>query len=164
MVSNTWIKKIISDVDMPDAPAPAPVVVHALQHIKVKELELFSNKPEQLQPFIMQLRLYFRFNQDPFHKNCDKVLFATLYMREGAYEWVTGRLENYLKYPQCRDQRDDETNEIFDSFGRFEGKLIRVFGDIDHDRTVERQIRNFKQTRSASDYMAEFIRLTAILQ
>ena len=46
-----------------------------------------------------QLRLYFGFNPDPFREDCDKVLFATSYMREGAYEWVAGRLEDYLKYP-----------------------------------------------------------------
>ena len=91
----------MSDVDVPDA--SALVVVHAPWHIKVKEPELFSGKTGQLRPFLTQLRLYFGFNLDPFCEDYDKVLFATSYMREGAYEWVAGRLENYLKHPRRRD-------------------------------------------------------------
>ena len=154
----------ISNVEVPNAPALTPVVVHAPWHIKVKEPKLFSGKPGQLRPFMTQLRLYFGFNLNPFREDCDKILFVTSYMREGAYEWVAGRLEDYLKYLRQRNRRDNGTNEIFNSFGQFEDKLTEVFGDIDRDRTAERQIGNLKQTRSASDYGAEFMRLVAILQ
>ena len=45
-------------------------------------------------------------------------------------------------------------------FDGFEDRINRVFGDIDQNRTAERNIQNLKQTGSATSYTAVFQQYT----
>jgi hypothetical protein len=66
-----------------------------------------------------------------FGQEEQKVLWACSYLELNAYDWVTTRLKDYLK--NNHPNREDETNEIFDSHEGFVNQLTRMFGNIDED-------------------------------
>jgi Retrotransposon gag protein/Zinc knuckle len=139
-------------------PPQPPIVIQQPTHVRVKEPELFKGQPGQLEPFIAQLRLYFGFNTERLTTDQDKVVFATSYFRDKAYDWVAARLKDYLRNPgdAGHELREDETNEIFENFNNFERRLTEVFGKVDKARTAVRQIMKLRQTTSAAAYAAEF--------
>ena len=49
---------------------------------------------------------------------------------------------------------------MFRSFSKFHNAINLVFGDVDEQRTAEREIRRLKQTKSAADYTAQFKRIS----
>ena len=50
---------------------------------------------------------------------------------------------------------------MFASFNRFKSEIRMVFGDINRERTAERELMQLRQTKSAADYTAHFTRLSA---
>jgi hypothetical protein len=66
-------------------------------------------------------------------------------------------MREYMEKPE--EVWDDKTTKIFNSYERFTRELIAVFGEVDEERTAEREIRQLRQTGPASKYTAEFQRI-----
>src|SRR5436309_12824419 len=97
---------------VPPAYAPPMQAVVMPQPVKVHLPDLFDGSRQQLSAFFSQLALYFEFHTNQFSPNQPekKILFATMLMRESAYEWFEGYLDDYLKSPNDPTQHEDETN------------------------------------------------------
>ncbi|OAQ63783.1 pol protein [Purpureocillium lilacinum] len=72
-----------------------------------------------------------------------------------AFEWWEPTLRDYLDNERDSD-RDEETNIIFQSYDNFEHALRTAFGDPDEAKTATRQLKNLRQTGSATHYNREF--------
>ena len=62
-----------------------------------------------------------------------------------------------------KKDRDDKTNEIFASLEEFKKQIRIVFGTVDQERTVEREICNIVQKGAAATYAANFQRHAAYM-
>ena len=81
-----------------------------------------------------------------FHDDSQKVLFAASYLRGTAFNWW----EPYFNKP-----RQEQPLWIHD-FSEFARKLEETFGDPNRAKTAANRITSLKQTKSASEYWAEF--------
>jgi len=138
--------------------APPIQAVIMPRPVKVHLPDLFDGSRQQLSSFFGQLALYFGFHTDQFPADQPekKILFATTLMRGSAYEWFEGYLDDYLESPNDETQREDETNEIFQSYEVFKEKLTQTFGDLDKKRAAERKIMALRQMTSVGEYTAQF--------
>ena len=138
--------------------APPMQAVIMPRPVKVHLPDLFDGSRQQLSSFFGQLALYFGFHTDQFPADQPekKILFATTLMRGSAYEWFEGYLDDYLESPNDETQREDETNEIFQSYEVFKEKLTQTFGDLDKKRAAERKIMALRQMTSVGEYTAQF--------
>jgi len=112
------------------APAPAtpvaPVVIK--KTIKINKPDIYDGKPEALETYLSQMRLYFMFNDDQFENQEQQVLYATTFLRGRAYKWANA----YVK--DCLDNRQaaaPESRQIVGNYAYFVERLKAYFGDID---------------------------------
>ncbi|KAH8669658.1 hypothetical protein BGZ60DRAFT_564109 [Tricladium varicosporioides] len=79
------IEETGDDVPIPDAPPVKELKVDAVESLKLKLPETFDSTRENLRTFLLQLRVYTRFNdkkfEDPEDKEDDRVLWAVSYLR-----------------------------------------------------------------------------------
>lgn len=80
-----------------------------------------------------------------------KVLYAASYLRDTAFLWF----QPYLAAENPPTWLDD--------FNQFCKELRAMFGDPDEVATAERHLYNLRQRGSASSYVADFTRYTAIV-
>src|SRR5436190_24313617 len=92
--------------------APPMQAVIMPRPVKVHLPDLFDGSRQQLSSFFGQLALYFGFHTDQFPADQPekKILFVTTLMRESAYEWFEGYLDDYLKSPNARTRRTRSFN------------------------------------------------------
>jgi len=121
---------------------------------KVALPDTFSGERSKLKAFLVQLELYMRFNQATLRNEADKILFASTYLRGGAFEWFEPFVTDYVENDE--DDREADTVAIFDSWEAFKERIKMVYGDVDETRTAERQLHRLRQTSSANKYVAEF--------
>ena len=114
------------------------MTVSGADQVKIPTPDLYHEDREKLDAYLMQVELYIKKYPGQSGNTEDKVLFASTYLRGDAFKWFHHFLEDYLfKEPS---QRDRETQIVFSSAKAFETRLRRVFGDIDKERTAERQL------------------------
>ena len=120
---------------------------------QVHDVKNLGNKPEEFNgdrskvySFLTQIRMYTSLQPRTFHDDLQKVLFAASYLRGTAFNWW----EPYFNKP-----RQEQPLWIHD-FSEFARKLEETFGDPNRAKTAANRITSLKQTKSASEYWAEF--------
>ena len=115
--------------------------------IKVNRLDIYHENRDELNAWLIQMKIYFQFNDVSRKK---RTLFAIIYLREKAQRWMQFRLIEYL------NDDDENENEMFDDFNFFEKELKKIFDIFNEEQTAERIIQHVKQRISASDYAVRF--------
>ena len=101
-------------------------------------MSTIDQKSIRLATDLGQLELYMRFNQTTLRNDADRILFASTYLRGGAFEWLEPFLTDYVENPE--DEREADAIAIFNSWEAFKERIKMVYGDVDETRTTERQI------------------------
>ncbi|QLI74503.1 uncharacterized protein G6M90_00g111850 [Metarhizium brunneum] len=83
-----------------------------------------------------------------------KVLHVGEYITGVALTWFEPIIRDYLN--KEKDNREEETNTIFESYDEFEKAIKKAFRTVDEARAAEYYIDGLKQKGSASDYAARF--------
>ena len=138
--------------------------LHRLQEGKPTKFEqpkYYDGKKGELRGFLTRLKAYFRHYQKNFGNEVDKVLFAANRLEGEALNWFEPTLRNFLDNDS--EAQDEETKAIFAEYSKFEEGLKGAFGDPDEARTAERQLTQFRQHGSATDYAARFRQISSHL-
>ena len=109
--------------------------------ISVAKPDLFYGDCNKVNNWLMQLQVYFTFqesNQLPANK---QPLFATTYMRGNAQKWIKPYLVKYLS----GEGADDGINAWMESYAKFKVKVKRILGPSNEDKVAIRMIQNVKQ-------------------
>ena len=133
--------------------------ISSADKIKIPTPDLYHGDRDKLEAYLVQVELYVKRHSSQFKSAEDKVLFASTYLRGNAFTWFHHYLTDYLQKES--GEREEETNTIFRDPQAFEKRLRRVFGDIDKERTAERQLYNLRQKTSAATYSASFQHIAA---
>jgi Retrotransposon gag protein len=96
------------------------------------------------------------FHVHKFSGDVEKVLWATSFLRGRAFDWIETFVSDYLKNVSDPSEMEQETRAIFGTWEGYKGRISRVFGDIDAERTAARHIRALRQRGLANTYAAEF--------
>ncbi|CAJ2508953.1 Uu.00g139790.m01.CDS01 [Anthostomella pinea] len=107
-----------------------------------------------VQGFLTQAKAYLRFYARQINTKPDKVLCVARFLKGDALEWFEPTMRNYLD--KNKEERENETNNVFQSYHHFERKLRATFGNPDEARSAERRLMTLRQRGSASKYAAEF--------
>ncbi|SLM39535.1 Zinc finger, CCHC-type [Lasallia pustulata] len=113
--------------------------VVTIKSFKLATPTIFMGNRKKLDTFLLQLTLYFKFNQSSFVTDADK---------------YTGNEDDPT-------EAEESTQKMFASFKRFRSEIQMVFRDIDHKCTAERNLLKLRQIKSAADYTAHFTRISA---
>jgi Retrotransposon gag protein/Zinc knuckle len=125
------------------------------------KVDSFHGNRTKLRAFLLQLKMVFALRPNRYPMEADKVLFATMHLKDSAFAWFEPIATDYL---ECkREDQERETREIFANFGTFEERIKQVFGTADEERAAARQIHQIKQTGSAAQYYSLFQQVAARL-
>jgi hypothetical protein len=133
------------------------------KNIKYKTIEPFTGERNKLQGFLLQLRLYVKFNGERFRSETEQVLWAVTLLEGKAMHWIEGFLEDYLKHTNDKgvikeDKMEDTTVKIFKTWNGFLEEIKVNFGVMDERKEAERAIESLRQKGSATSYTREFQR------
>lgn len=131
-------------------------IVYQPRPLKVKEPDVFKGDRSKLRVFLTQAELYIGFNVDKFSGDQEKVLWASTYFRDGAFDWFDTYVRDFIDHKNDPENREASTDNMFASWNSFKTELNTMYGDIDEIRTAERKLNNLKQIGSATDYAAKF--------
>ena len=145
-----------SSEGMNPTPRTNNIIVYQPRPLKVKEPDVFKGERSKLRVFLTQAELYIGFNVDKFSGEQEKVLWASTYFRDGAFDWFDTYVRDFLNHKNDPENREASTDNMFASWNSFKKELNVMYGDIDAIRTAERKLNNLKQTGSATDYAAKF--------
>ena len=135
---------------------PAPIELK--EAIKVALPDKFDGNRRNLTTFLLQMDIYFSFNEEKFEDNYNaKSLFATSYLRGAAMEWVEPYITDFNDHPNT-DGTMIMTKTMYKSWEGFKQELRRMFGDFDARQVAVRKILDLRQTGSALSYSTEFQR------
>ncbi|RAL65582.1 hypothetical protein DID88_005254 [Monilinia fructigena] len=140
------------DVEMTDAPKEITIN----ETLKIALPDKYQGSRQELDTFLLQLEIYFRFNQDKFTEKESKSIWAVSYLRGEAGKWIQPYLRDYFENDDR--ERMQPTRTIFDSFEGFKTEIRRIFGNSNELEVAEEKIFNLKQTGSALKYATEFRR------
>ncbi|SLM33607.1 hypothetical protein BofuT4_P055740.1 [Lasallia pustulata] len=117
---------------MRDAPAiKVPPQVLTTEQLKIATPTPFTGERKKLDTFLLQMTLYFSFNKALFKQEQDKVIYASYYLQGEAEAWFRPYLKDWLRHCDTNpEDADDNTLELFKSFGKFHTAINLVFGDI----------------------------------
>jgi hypothetical protein len=133
-----------------------PEEMRLTENLKVALPDKYRGDRKELETFLLQLGMYFRFNPDKFVTRESKSLWAASYLRDEAAKWIEPFLSDFFDKGHNVNLLMATTVDIFGSFEGFQREIRRVFGDIDVVRTAERRLFGIKQTGSAINYATEF--------
>ena len=119
------------------------------------KIEAFTGNRAKLGRFLLQLKTVFRLRPQNYPDPKAKVLFASMQLKEGAYEWFEPILKDYLDHAS-EAEREQDTVNIFSSWVNFEAAIRQVFGTIHEERAAARTVHRIKQTGSAALYYSQF--------
>jgi hypothetical protein len=69
---------------------------------KIQVLDIFNRTQIKLKAFKIQLYLYIQANPDFFHDNVNKTLFAVIYLRGIAFDWIKSIAIKIIKKLQAQ--------------------------------------------------------------
>ena len=141
------------------AAAPRAEVV-TTKSLKLATPTIFTGDRKKLDTFLSQLALYFKFNSSSFVTDADKIQYAAYYLQGEAEEWFRPYIQEYTDNEDNPSQAEESTRRMFASCNRSKSEIRIVFGDIDRERTAERELMQLRQTKSAADYTMHFMRLS----
>lgn len=127
--------------------------------LKVATPDKFSGNRRDLETFLLQLEIYFTFNESKFRRDADKTVWTASYLRGEAAGWIQPYLKDY--FAKGTESQMGPTRIIFGSFDGFKREIRRVFGNLNDVREAESKIYNLRQTGSAVKYAVEFRRYIA---
>ena len=91
----------------------------------------FDGNRRNLIAFLLQIDLYFSFNEEKFNDNyTSKSLFATSYLKGAAMEWVELYITDFYSDVD-NDGTMAITKTMYKSWDGFKTELRRMFGDFD---------------------------------
>jgi len=128
---------------------------------KINLPKKFDGTRGKLKSFLVGFDVYFRFYPQEFTNDVQRVMAAGMQMEGDALLWMEPKMQNYLDKENEIDEMEDDTKKLFKSWKSFKLEIGKVFGEIDEERTAERKLQALKQTKSASQYVAEFKQLEA---
>ena len=111
----------------------------------------FYGNRKELEKFLLQVEMYFRFNSDKFATAESYSLKAASYLGGEAEKWIQSYLKDYFNSTSALNCMQ-KTQVIFSDFGGFKKKIRRAFGDIDGVKKAERNLSTLRQTGSAINY------------
>jgi hypothetical protein len=111
-----------------------------------------------LEAFLMQTRIYLRFNQDRLPKEPDKVLAASQFLTGAASVWF---LPFFSDFVEKEDQASEETKYVFSDYSHFEEKLRAMFGEHNKAQRAEAKLHTLRQKTSVTAYATEFRQVAA---
>ena len=120
--------------------------------------EPFDGSPEKLQPFLTAERGYQRNNNIRGEEARICHAIALLKDKEGdnggPASWMQPIYKDY--HENGEDDRDQETNEIFESYTNFEEALTAMFGNPNEEEDAEENLMDLQQLGSALKYTVKF--------
>jgi Retrotransposon gag protein/Zinc knuckle len=133
------------------------------KNLRYKAPEAFTGERSKLQGFVLQLRLYMKFNEERFRSDTEKVLWATTLLEGKAHQWIEGFLEDYLKNTNKQGEinktgMETTTVIIFSAWEGFISELKANFGVTDEKKEAVRAMEVLRQKGSATAYTREFQR------
>ncbi len=129
--------------------------------LKVLTLNVFTDERKKLWAFLIKLELYIEFNQAKFRSEMNKGLFIILYLKNAAFNWVDLKLHEFLNKTSKKWMNDKKF--IFSDYKKFKNELQRAFRVVDEKWAVKRWLHILKMNKSAVKYVAEFQRITALM-
>jgi Retrotransposon gag protein/Zinc knuckle len=129
--------------------------------IKVNTPDTFHGDRRKLRAFVAQCDLYIRLNPQRLASSEAKVMFATTYLRDGAFDWFEPYLTDHLENPV--EDRKTETKNLFSSYKHWRNSIRKIYGGVDEERTAERQIQELRQATSATEYASKFQQISSRL-
>lgn len=141
-----------------------PTTGNIHKEIKVPTPDPYHGERSKLDHFLLQCDVYYRFNKARFASETEVVLWATMFLKGAALNWIEGFTQDYLLYNQAgrvSDNMDQDTKTIFETYDGFKRMIMRTFGEVDTAKQAMRQLRTLKQKGSAATYAAEFQRHSA---
>jgi hypothetical protein len=146
-----------------ETPKTTALVGEIDKNIKYKTIEPFSGERNKLQGFLLQLRLYVKFNGERFRSETEQVLWAVTLLEGKAMNWIEGFLEDYLNLTNSKGEinhskMEDTTIRIFATWKGFVNEIKANFGVTDERREAERAIESLRQKGSATAYTRDFQR------
>ncbi|SLM37533.1 hypothetical protein SS1G_09531 [Lasallia pustulata] len=114
--------------------------------LKLATPTIFIGNCKKLDTFLLQLTLYFKFNQSSFTAKADKVQYASYYLQGEAKDWFRPYIQDYVNNKDNPTAAEDHTRRLFASFTKFKSEIQMVFEDIDRERTAEQEVQKLKQT------------------
>lgn len=142
--------------------APTVIVGEIDKNIKYRTVDPFTGERNKLQGFLLQLRLYVKFNEARFASETERVLWAVTLLNGKAMNWIEGFLDDYLNCTNgtgsINDSMEETTKKIFGSWDGFLEEIKINFGVMDEKREAQRAIESLKQKGSATAYTRDFQR------
>jgi len=120
--------------------------------------EPFDGSPEKLQPFLTAERGYQRNNN--MRGTEARICHAIALLKDkegdngGPASWMQPIYKDYLENGEA--DRDQETNEIFESYTNFEEALTAMFGNPNEEEDAEENLMDLQQMGSALKYTVKF--------
>ena len=144
------------EVSMPDAPEVEPFKLK--EAVRVSQPDKFHGDRKNLNAFILQMEIYFSFNDDKFEEDYNsKSLFATSFLRGAALEWIEPFIHDFYEH-ESTDGSMVTTKTIYKTWDGFKKEIKRMFGDFNATQIAVRKLLDLRQTGSAINYATEFQR------
>lgn len=120
--------------------------------------EPFDGTPIKLNTFLTQLRAFMSYYPTQFGEGNEgnRVQYAAGRLKGSAAQWFEPIMREFISSANP-DELSARTARIYYNYQEFEKELRRAFGTIDEKGQAERSIKLLKQTKSASEYGAEFL-------
>ncbi|APA10081.1 predicted protein [Sclerotinia sclerotiorum 1980 UF-70] len=106
-----------------------PKEITVTETLKVAMSDRFTGNRQELETFLLQLEIYFQFNQDKFNHDADKSVWAAFYLRGEAAKWIQPYLKNYftnLSEPKKRLYLTQTTLGKFEGFKKEYGEYSGI--------------------------------------
>lgn len=127
--------------------------------VKTRPLEPFNGTQSKLQGFLTQLELYMQIHWEKLVHEADKVLFATTYLTDPAFDWFEPIVCDYQENSTM--WQDDVMQEVFGDFKEFKRHLQGTFRDIDTECNAEWCLKWLHQYKSVQLYASEFLQINS---
>jgi hypothetical protein len=122
--------------------------------IKRQPPPMFNGKVSELREFQTQLKAYFMDFKNTLNTETKKVSFAASRLEGTALKWFRPMWDVYLDNPE--GPLPEAVSEVFNSFEKFEGELVKAFGDVGEIRMAENKLSEIRQKGRCSDYAVKF--------
>jgi len=116
---------------------------------KIPDPPVFSDSRKELLPFLVKCQLKFEGQPSCFPAERSKILYAGSRLEGPAFQWFQPLLAQYPVGPTT-------TPPELASFEAFQAVLNNLYGDLNLETTVVREIRSLHQTGSVAEYAARF--------
>ena len=127
-----------------------------IRPFEVKKSDVFNENKSKLRVFLTQTELYIDFNVNKFNENQKKILWASTYFKNKAFDWIDIYVRNFIDHKNDLENRETNIDTMFAFWNNFKTELNRMYEDIDAIQTAKRKLNNLRQTKSVTNYAAKF--------